>query len=133
MIWRSTGPQKQSWIGPHRVVIQDETHTIWTTQAGKLYRSAPENVRLALPEEGEPDGPDLPEDMTQIQQQINRSYQNPEAMQSIPEHEPIETPIVAFPLEVPSGGQQTTASEQDQHDSSASESLQQRTRTWSPK
>ena len=125
MIWRSTGPQKQSWIGPHRVVIQDETHTIWTTQAGKLYRSAPENVRLALPEEGEPDGPDLPEDMTQIQQQINRSYQNPEAMQSIPEHEPIETPIVAFPLEVPSGGQQTTTSEQDQHDSSASESLQQ--------
>jgi hypothetical protein len=125
MIWRSTGPQKQSWIGPHRVVIQDENHTIWTTQAGKLYRSAPENVRLALPEEGEPDGPDLPEDMTQIQQQINRSYQNPDAMQSIPEHEPFETPTIMLPPGTPSADHQAPTSEQDPHDSSASESLQQ--------
>ena len=125
MIWRSTGPLKQSWIGPHRVIVQDENHTIWTTQAGRLYRSAPENVRLALPEEGEPDGPDLPEDMTQIQQQINRSYQNPEAMQSIPEHEPIETPLITGPSELSVGNLPAPTTEQEQHDSSASESLQQ--------
>ena len=64
MVWRNTGPQKQNWIGPQRVIIQDESHTIWTTQGGRLYRSAPENVRLSLPEEGEPGGPDLPEDLT---------------------------------------------------------------------
>ena len=100
MVWRNTGPQKQNWIGPQRVIIQDENHTIWTTQGGRLYRSAPENVRLSLPEEGEPGGPDLPEDLTQIQQQINRISQHPEAMQSIPENEPLEPDIDAT-LQIP--------------------------------
>jgi hypothetical protein len=53
---------------------------------GKLYRSAPENTRLALPEEGQPAGPELPDDLTQIQQQINRITIN-QPMQSIPGEE----------------------------------------------
>ena len=91
MIWRTMGIQKKGWIGPQRVIIQDANHTVWTTVGGRLYRSAPENVRLSLPEEGEPTGPDLPEDITQIQQQINRMQHQQPPMQSIPEHEP--TPL----------------------------------------
>ena len=56
------------------------------------FRSAPENVRLSLPEEGEPGGPDLPEDLTQIQKQVDRINQNHEPMQAIPEHETLEVP-----------------------------------------
>lgn len=44
MIWR-TIQTHQSWCGPMQVVTQDGQHTVWTTQGGKLYRSAPENVR----------------------------------------------------------------------------------------
>ena len=86
MIWRTIGPQKKGWIGPQRVIVQDGNHTIWTTVGGKLFRSAPENTRLALPEEGQPTGPELPDDLTQIQQQINRITIN-QPMQSIPEEE----------------------------------------------
>ena len=125
MIWRTTGPQKQSWIGPHRVIIQDETHTIWTTQAGKLYRSAPENVRRSLPEEGEPGGPDLPEDLTQIQQQLNRIYQHPDAMQSIPEHDTLEPVNPNQPLPLSPEIRPTEVPEHDRRDSSASESIPQ--------
>ena len=44
MIWR-TIQTHQSWCGPMQVATQDGQHTVWTTQGGKLYRSAPENVR----------------------------------------------------------------------------------------
>ena len=46
MIWRSG---QRSWNGLQRVIIQDGNHTVWTTQGGKLYRSAPEHVKLSLP------------------------------------------------------------------------------------
>ena len=73
MIWRTVEPQKKGWIGPHRVIIQDAEDTIWTTVGGRLYRSAPENAQW-------------PEDLTQIQQQIDRMVKNPGAMQTSPEH-----------------------------------------------
>ena len=31
-----------------------------------IFRSAPEHVRRSLPSEGTPEGPELPEDMTEI-------------------------------------------------------------------
>ncbi|CAL1150736.1 unnamed protein product [Cladocopium goreaui] len=85
-----------------REVARRAFHTADNSDAlrSRLYRSAPENVRLSLPEEGEPGGPDLPEDLTQIQQQINRISQHPEAMQSIPENEPLEPDIDAT-LQIP--------------------------------
>ena len=86
MIWCTVGPQSKGWIGPQRVIVQDGSHTVWTTVGGRLYRSAPENIRLALPEEGQPMGPDLPEDLTEIQQQINRMTID-QSMPSIPEEE----------------------------------------------
>ena len=100
MIWRTIGPQRKGWIGPQRVVVQDGNHTIWTTVGGKLYRSAPENTRLALPEEGQPAGPELPDDLTQIQQQINRIIIN-QPMQSIPEEEVAIPQNENFPNHIP--------------------------------
>ena len=83
------------WIGPQRVILQDAHHTIWTTQAGKLYRSAPEHVRRSLPSEGEPEGPELPTGLTMIQRQIDRLNQLP----GIPEEDSINLdatePVVA--------------------------------------
>ena len=42
----------------------------------RLYRSAPEHTRLSLEEEGHPEGPELPEDLTSIHQQIERMQRN---------------------------------------------------------
>ena len=98
MIWRTLGIRNPGWIGPQRVIIQDSNHTVWSTQGGKLYRSAPEHVRRSLPEEGQPDGPELPTDLTTIQQQINRLNQLP----SIAEDEPVmlePLPASADPIE----------------------------------
>lgn len=65
------------WHGPQRVIIQDSSHTVWTTQGGKLFRSAPEHIRLALPEEGQDDSCEMPPDLTELQHQINRMTNNP--------------------------------------------------------
>ena len=54
MIWRTQGPNRKRWAGPQRTIIQESDHTAWTSQSGRLFQSAPENVRLALPEEGHP-------------------------------------------------------------------------------
>ena len=70
MIWRTINVGEKKWLGPQRVIIQDGNHTVWTTQCGRIYRSAPENVRPSMPEEGQPEGPDLPEDVTPHEQQI---------------------------------------------------------------
>ena len=83
MISRSQNSNQPNWIGPQKVIIQNGNHTVWTTTAGKLFRSAPENVRLALPAEGMPCGPELPEDTTMLQNQVNRMNQ-----QSVPVDSP---------------------------------------------
>lgn len=70
MIWRTINVGEKKWLGPQRVIIQDGNHTVWTTQCGRIYRSPPENVRPSMPEEGQPEGPDLPEDVTPHEQQI---------------------------------------------------------------
>ena len=73
MIWREPRDSKVGWLGPHRVVIQDSNHTVWSTRSGKLYRSAPEHVRLAHPEEvDETETPMPPEEITEMQRQIDR-------------------------------------------------------------
>ena len=72
MTWKGGPIGQQKWTGPHRVILQDENHTVWCTSNGKLIRSAPENTRRSLPEEGSPEGPELPPDITSMTQQINR-------------------------------------------------------------
>ena len=97
MIWRNQSANQTNWIGPHRVIIQDGNHTVWTTTAGKLCRSAPEHVRLALPAGGTPYGPELPEDITMLQNQVNRMNQqnvrvDPPSLIDNPSHP--EEPII---------------------------------------
>jgi hypothetical protein len=91
MVWRKQSRDKPSWIGPH----QDSNHTVWTTQGVRLFRSAPEHVRRSLPAEGEPEGPELPSDLTHIQNQIDRMNQLPTIDEHVPLEnfeEPIESP-----------------------------------------
>eukprot|EP00438_Fugacium_kawagutii_P026412 Skav210812 [mRNA] locus=scaffold2924:156234:161009:- [translate_table: standard] len=70
MIWKSTIGHQQ-WIGPHRVVLQDGSRSVWTVGSGKLYQRAPEHVRLSHPEEGTPDEIE-PQQFRQMEQQIQR-------------------------------------------------------------
>ena len=92
MIWRANPLKQLRWQGPHRVIIQDGQHVVWCTSGGKIYRSAPENTRKAFPQEGSPEGPDLPEDVTPLMMQIQRmqSHENPvdELDMSPPVHNP---------------------------------------------
>ena len=76
MTWKSGPINQHRWSGPHRVILQDENHTVWCTSNGKLLCSATENIRKALPEEGSPEGPELPADITPMAQQIARMSQN---------------------------------------------------------
>ena len=85
MIWRTQGPNRKGWAGPQRTIIQESDHTAWTSQSGRLFQSAPENVRLALPEEGHPESSELPEDLTMLQNQIRRMNQNPNSSPPIDE------------------------------------------------
>ena len=75
MIWRAEQQGNPKWIGPQKTIIQDGNHTVWSTQGGRLFRSAPEHVRLALPEEGTDESSELPEDLTTIHRQIDRINQ----------------------------------------------------------
>ena len=46
MVWKSgNGALPGRWLGPMKVVIHENSKTIWTTMASKLYRCAPEHVR----------------------------------------------------------------------------------------
>lgn len=118
MLWRldhSQNPPRHKWFGPLRVIIQDGNHTVWCTNAGKLYRGAPEHVRRAVPEEGQPDDPDLPEDLTQMHQQIQNMSRTEEIEQPpqgdrSPEIAPIEIPPLTPITEVTPPPSQTEES-----------------------
>ena len=46
MVWRhGKGDYPGYWAGPQKVVVHENSQTIWTTVASKLFRSAPEHVR----------------------------------------------------------------------------------------
>ena len=93
MIWRAEQQGNPKWIGPQKTIIQDGNHTVWSTQGGRLFRSAPEHVRLALPEEGTDESSELPEDLTTIHRQIDRINQNNHnQLPPIPEMHEIDFP-----------------------------------------
>eukprot|EP00435_Cladocopium_sp_Y103_P073619 s3_g44.t1 len=96
MIWRHGPSNQPRWYGPHRVIIQDENHTVWCTSNGKLFRSAPKNTRMAFPEEGSPEGPDLPNDITPMTQQIARLNQN-NPPNNNPSNSPTDNPLDTIP------------------------------------
>ena len=41
MVWKP----KQHWIGPQKVIIQEDHNVIWTTMSSRLFKVAPEHVR----------------------------------------------------------------------------------------
>ena len=91
MIWRSN-ISGGSWIGPMKVIIQEGNHTIWTTQAGKLYRSAPEHVRNT-DANSETDEIDDRENQNPLQQIADRIQITPEENQeTLPENPTEITP-----------------------------------------
>ena len=109
MIWRSvTNPKGKQWIGPQKVILQDADHTVWTTQCGRLYRSAPENVRLSTPDKGQPENAELPEDLTNIERQIQTMREEGTSQSEIPqistEDIPSEQPSINPPQDSPTDG-----------------------------
>ena len=93
MIWRAEQQGNPKWIGPQKIIIQDGNHTVWSTQGGKLFRSAPEHVRLALPEEGTDESSELPEDHTMLHRQIERiNQESHNQLPTIPEMHELDFP-----------------------------------------
>ena len=46
MVWRQgKGEYPGYWAGPQKIVVHENSQTVWTTVSSKLFRSAPENVR----------------------------------------------------------------------------------------
>lgn len=45
MVWRQSEPPKGRWIGPMKVVVQENQQTIWCTRSGRLFRCSPEQAR----------------------------------------------------------------------------------------
>ena len=46
MMWRKRGESQGSWIGPAQVIIQENNQIVWVSMGTKLYRVAPEHLRL---------------------------------------------------------------------------------------
>ena len=103
MLWRldqNQEPPRHRWFGPLRVIIQDGNQTVWCTNAGKLYRGAPEHIRRAVPEEGQPEGPDLPADLTQIHHQIQNMSRESDEEQPLQELNPPENLDESMPTQL---------------------------------
>lgn len=128
----SSGNQPGTWIGPQKVVVHENQHTIWTTMSCKLYRSAPENIRPVTTLEARniiitPNEPNISEiarhipadshgDITQYRSVGNPSPSpivvNP-GSQEIPSPPAEETPPVE-PHGPPSAGQPSSEGQPDQ-------------------
>ena len=46
MMWRKRGESQGSWIGPAQVIIQESNQVVWVSMGTRLYRVAPEHLRL---------------------------------------------------------------------------------------
>ena len=46
MMWRRRGESQGSWIGPAQIIIQENSQVAWVSMGSKLYRIAPEHLRL---------------------------------------------------------------------------------------
>ena len=44
MMWQPN-PKGGHWFGPLKVITQEDQHSVWATQGGKLHRRAPEHIR----------------------------------------------------------------------------------------
>ena len=104
MIWRQlqAGNTNGVWLGPMKVVIQEGQQTIWTTMTGKLYRSAPENVRPITALEAQkiivyPNEPSI----QQYQEQIQRQQTPQETISLNNNQMPTQTPIQPNTIEIP--------------------------------
>ena len=45
MMWKKRGEADGQWTGPFQVIVQEDQRVVWITQANKLFRVAPENIR----------------------------------------------------------------------------------------
>ena len=104
MIWRQgKGNVPSSWAGPMKVVVHENSHTIWTTMACKLYRCAPEHVRPVTTHETQSipinhNEPSVSQIANQLQQTISQGITRA-----------ITTPVeIPFNLEVAPAQEQIT-------------------------
>ena len=81
-------------MDPQKVILQNSNHTVWSTQCGKLYRSAPEHVRMAFPEEITDAAESNPLDITTLPMQVNRMAN---AVPTSPRESPVEIPLEENP------------------------------------
>ena len=86
MMWQPSATGGH-WYGPLKVVVQENQHSVWATQGGKLHRRAPEHIRpvcsseaRSIPIEINPSNhlkPSTDHDSTQRNNQVNPDEDNP--------------------------------------------------------
>ena len=60
MFWRpGVGEAKGQWTGPARIIIQESEHIVWISFASRVFRVAPEHVRLLSEREAQQQMPKL--------------------------------------------------------------------------
>ena len=105
MIWKQTnGTLPDQWIGPMRVVVHENSQTIWTTMCSKLYRNAPEHVRPVTAAEARNiqitrDTPSISSIAQQLSGIQNQAIQNdsPSIGNSIVPEGPLNVPVGESP------------------------------------
>lgn len=125
MIWRQAGAPKGQWIGPMKVVTQENSQTIWCTRSGKLYRCSPEQARPVSAYEAQQISPDMmqsqnessiSEQLKEIQRQNNhQQFQDLTETSNETSNVPPQPPPTGEPIpadEAPPTGQDPITSDQ---------------------
>ena len=120
MVWRQgKGDYPGYWSSPQKVVVHENSQTIWTTVASKLFRSAPEHIRPVTASEAKqititPNEPSISTIAQQIPssgtQGMTRAIDLPSYTPPIAIHEPLTSP------EIPRNGPSSNDSNFDQPD-----------------
>ena len=120
MVWRQgKGDYPGYWSGPQKVVVHENSQTIWTTVASKLFRSAPEHIRPVTASEAKQITitPNEPSISTIAQQIPSSGTQGMTRAIDLPTNTPPivmdETPT---PPGIPSNGPSSNESNSDQPD-----------------
>ena len=121
MFWRpGRGEAPGHWSGPAQVIIQESTSVVWISHASRVYRVAPEHVRLLSDREINQHLPKMDQQQIgMIPNIIGPGVFQYEDMIGLPESQEIQIPPEEIPNETPgenshsSGGQEAVGLQPD--------------------
>ena len=129
MVWRQgKGDYPGYWAGPQKIVVHENSQTVWTTVSSKLFRSAPENVRPVTASEAKqititPNEPSISIIAQQLPsngtQGMTRAIDLPTSIPPITLDEPIISPVI--PPNVPASNESNSDQPDQEPEASTNE------------